>query len=108
MPSQTLQKAFGLLAGKYTIFGRVIDGKDVLDKMEKLPTGQLTPSKLPLGAGRTGRADIGQNHTNGSNGNNLGDHMLDHMDGLCADGSDRPTREVKIINITIHANPLAG
>ena len=28
-------------AGKYTVFGHVIDGMDVLDKMEKVPTGEL-------------------------------------------------------------------
>ena len=28
-------------AGKYTIFAQVIDGLDVLDKMEKVPTGIL-------------------------------------------------------------------
>lgn len=28
-----------MLAGKYMIFGHVIDGMDVLDRMEKLPTG---------------------------------------------------------------------
>jgi len=27
------------LNGKYTIFGKVIDGFEVLDKMEKTPTG---------------------------------------------------------------------
>ena len=27
------------LAGKYTIFGHVIDGLHVLDKMEKVPVG---------------------------------------------------------------------
>ena len=26
-------------AGKYTVFGQVIDGMEVLDRMEKLPTG---------------------------------------------------------------------
>jgi cyclophilin family peptidyl-prolyl cis-trans isomerase len=26
-------------AGKYTVFGHVIDGMDVLDRMEKVPTG---------------------------------------------------------------------
>ena len=26
-------------AGKYTVFGQVIDGQDVLDKLEKVPTG---------------------------------------------------------------------
>lgn len=29
-----------MLAGKYTVFGHVIDGLDVLDRMEKVPTGQ--------------------------------------------------------------------
>lgn len=28
-----------LPAGKYTIFGQVIDGMEVLDRMEKVPTG---------------------------------------------------------------------
>jgi cyclophilin family peptidyl-prolyl cis-trans isomerase len=32
-------------AGKYTIFGQVIDGMDVLDRMEKVPTG---PNDRPL------------------------------------------------------------
>ena len=27
--------------GKYTIMGQVIDGMDVLDKLEKLPVGEL-------------------------------------------------------------------
>jgi cyclophilin family peptidyl-prolyl cis-trans isomerase len=26
-------------AGKYTVFGHVIDGMDTLDKMERIPTG---------------------------------------------------------------------
>lgn len=26
-------------AGKYTVFGQVIDGMDVLDRMEKVPVG---------------------------------------------------------------------
>jgi len=26
--------------GKYTVFGHVIDGMDVLDRMEKVPTGE--------------------------------------------------------------------
>lgn len=29
------------IAGKYTVFGHVIDGLDVLDKMEKVPTGMF-------------------------------------------------------------------
>ena len=32
----------GLYAGKYTVFAHVIDGMDVLDKMEKIPSGALT------------------------------------------------------------------
>lgn len=34
-------------AGKYTIFGQVIDGMEVLDRMEKVPTG---PNDRPLQA----------------------------------------------------------
>ena len=30
-----------LVAGKYTVFGQVIDGMDVLDKMEKIKVGEL-------------------------------------------------------------------
>ena len=29
------------VTGKYTVFGHVIDGMEVLDKMEKVPTGDL-------------------------------------------------------------------
>ena len=29
-------------AGKYTIFGQVIDGMEVLDKMEKAPVGEAS------------------------------------------------------------------
>lgn len=36
-------------AGKYTIFGQVIDGLEVLDRMEKAPTG---PNDRPLQVGR--------------------------------------------------------
>ena len=28
-----------LAAGKYTVFGHIIDGVEVLDKMEKVPVG---------------------------------------------------------------------
>ncbi|KAI3426947.1 hypothetical protein D9Q98_006891 [Chlorella vulgaris] len=38
-------KAHPHLNGKYTIFGQVIDGMDVLDRMEKVPTG---PNDRPL------------------------------------------------------------
>ena len=31
-----------LPAGKYTVLGQVIDGLEVLDKMEKAPTGELS------------------------------------------------------------------
>lgn len=33
-------KAHGHLNGKYTVFGHVIDGMDVLDRLERVPTGQ--------------------------------------------------------------------
>ncbi|KAI9631762.1 cyclophilin-like domain-containing protein [Dioszegia hungarica] len=50
------------LDGKYTIFGRVIDGADTtLDTMEKVPVNE----------------------------------------------KNRPKTEIKILNVTIHANPLA-
>jgi cyclophilin family peptidyl-prolyl cis-trans isomerase len=32
-------RMWGSCAGKYTIFAHVIDGMDVLDKMEKVPVG---------------------------------------------------------------------
>lgn len=39
-----------LCTGKYTVFGQVIDGLDVLDKMERVPVGAadrpLTEIKL--------------------------------------------------------------
>jgi len=37
-----------MYTGKYTVFGHVIDGMDVLDRMEKVPTGEpgLTGSWL--------------------------------------------------------------
>lgn len=38
-------KAHPHLNGKYTIFGQVIDGMEVLDRMEKVPTG---PNDRPL------------------------------------------------------------
>ncbi|KAH7817230.1 peptidyl-prolyl cis-trans isomerase-like 3 [Monocercomonoides exilis] len=49
------------LDDKYTIFGKVIDGFDTLDAMEKTPT----------------------------------------------DENSRPIHEIKIISVTIHANPIA-
>ncbi|XP_071096340.1 peptidyl-prolyl cis-trans isomerase-like 3 [Haliotis cracherodii] len=48
---------------KYTVFGRVIDGFDTLDALEKLPVNEKT---------------------------------------------FRPTSDIKIRDITIHANPMAG
>ncbi len=36
-----------LTAGKYTIVGVVIDGMDVLDKMEKIKVGRCHSWKLP-------------------------------------------------------------
>ena len=36
-----------LTAGKYTIVGVVIDGMDVLDKMEKIKVGKCQYWKLP-------------------------------------------------------------
>eukprot|EP00892_Ulva_mutabilis_P012197 jgi/Ulvmu1/934/UM102_0017.1 len=49
------------LDGTYTIFGHVIDGLEVLERMEKVPV----------------------------------------------DDSDRPTTEIVLKNVTIHANPIA-
>jgi Cyclophilin type peptidyl-prolyl cis-trans isomerase/CLD len=34
------------LAGKYTIFGQLLDGMEVLDKMEKIPTGKPSPQPI--------------------------------------------------------------
>ncbi|KAG8932826.1 Peptidyl-prolyl cis-trans isomerase cyp10 [Tulasnella sp. 418] len=51
----------GHLEGKYTIFGKVIDGHDTLDAMEKVPVNEKS----------------------------------------------RPLKEIKLINVTIHANPIA-
>ena len=42
MPSKSVCHA----TGKYTVFGHVIDGMEVLDKMEKIPTGDLVPRDL--------------------------------------------------------------
>ena len=36
------------LNGKYTIFGKVIDGFEVLERMEKAPTGQGDKPKTPI------------------------------------------------------------
>jgi cyclophilin family peptidyl-prolyl cis-trans isomerase len=38
----TLINGVLVCSGKYTIMGQVIDGMDVLDKLEKLPVGKLT------------------------------------------------------------------
>jgi len=35
-------------AGKYTIFAHVIDGMDVLEKMERTPTGDVLPNGVPI------------------------------------------------------------
>ena len=37
--------------GKYTVFGHVIDGMEVLDKMEKVPTGDLVPRDMFMHGG---------------------------------------------------------
>lgn len=55
-------KAVPSLNGKYTVFGQVIDGLEVLDRTEKVPSGP----------------------------------------------ADRPTQEIKLHKVTIHANPVAG
>ena len=49
------------LDGKYTVFGKVIDGLETLDKLEKEPTGKF----------------------------------------------NRPLNDVRLLNVTIHANPIA-
>lgn len=55
-------KGHSHLDGKYTIIGQVIDGFDVLDKLEKVPTG----------------------------------------------AGDKPLQDIKIHEVTFHANPLAS
>ncbi len=46
------------LNGKYTVLGRVIDGMDVLDKMERTPTG---PGDKPLKEMRVSKVTIHAN-----------------------------------------------
>ena len=48
--SVSLSESLSLLTGKYTVFGHVIDGMDVLDRMEKVPTGELGYPHNPLKA----------------------------------------------------------
>jgi hypothetical protein len=36
-----------------------------------------------------------------------GDDVLDAIEKVPVDGKDRPTHEIRITSITIHANPLA-
>lgn len=45
-------------AGKYTIFGHVIDGMETLDKMERVPGG---PNDRPLQEVRLNRVTIHAN-----------------------------------------------
>jgi peptidyl-prolyl cis-trans isomerase-like 3 len=46
-------KAFNHLNGKYTIFGHVIDGLDVLDKMERVPADARDMPNKPITIERT-------------------------------------------------------
>jgi cyclophilin family peptidyl-prolyl cis-trans isomerase len=81
-----------LCPGKYTIMGQVIDGMEVLDKLEKLPVGKHIVESAPVLA--TSHPDMS-------------------ACALCtqmpnAGAQDRPTHETRISRVTIHANPMAS
>ena len=82
-------------AGKYTIFGHVIDGMDTLDKMEKIPSAGDT--KEPLCCLCQVIRTVGFKHWHR--------HCLLGNAGV---RGDRPVQEIRLNKVTIHANPLAG
>ena len=91
--------------GKYTVFGNVIDGMEVLDKLEKVPTGA---GDRPLQVRRLLFVSLRR-------------LVLDKA--LCVLAGDKctciftlrahftplpPMQDIKVNRITIHANPMAG
>jgi peptidyl-prolyl cis-trans isomerase-like 3 len=75
------------LAGKYTVFGKVISGMEVLDAMEKVR------ARAPmLGGGRSPLVQL--------------TCLRSHPQTPC-DASDVPVNEMRVLRVTIHANPLA-
>jgi cyclophilin family peptidyl-prolyl cis-trans isomerase len=74
------------LAGKYTVFGKVISGMEVLDAMEKVRT-QACAWRRPQPCRAT--------------------HVPPLARQTPCDASDVPVNEMRVLRVTIHANPLA-
>ena len=119
-------------AGTYTVFGHIIDGIEVLDRMEKVPVGarasclptQTSGSALPAVLSPkapllapTERADtcccitVGRASWSGPTAqHDAACRVLTGHHRTCrvAGASDRPVNDIKITSVTVHANPLAG
>ena len=76
------------LAGKYTVFGKVISGMEVLDAMEKVRM-QACACLAACGSSLVQLTCL-----------------RSHPQTPC-DASDVPVNEMRVLRVTIHANPLA-
>ncbi len=88
-------------AGKYTILGQVIDGLDTLDKMEKVPLG--APCRCAAAAKMRRRSFVQLSAYGAIRRHDAGCVILEP-----AGAQDRPTQEIRLNRVTVHANPIAG
>ena len=69
------------------MLGQVIDGLEVLDRMEKAPTGKAASSD--------------------GHGPNTAETALEWVAMHCAGAADKPVQEIKLNKVSIQANPIA-
>lgn len=76
--------------------GQVIDGMDVLDKMEKIPVGTgpdiMYLCRLQIAAKCAAKMQP----------------VVTACRSMTAGAQDRPTQEIRLTRVEIHANPMAG